>query len=198
MQFKAEMDIRSSNDNLGIDKLLVESRVLTILVGGGNEGVTLVLKPFPNAELVLSCTKQLRDLNGGRFLLVSIFDTSFLKLQIVFLVTSTIVLFFSTSPTLVFQFSTAASLLAILAFELLCYSFGISWAAMSLPFLCLFRLFLSLFFFSHHTFASIFVLHKETGRVTEKHKSYRHQTAEAGVGLLSLDIPTEHCRYDPS
>jgi hypothetical protein len=41
---------------------LVELRVLALLVGGGDEGVTLVLEPLANAELVLSCSEKLRDL----------------------------------------------------------------------------------------------------------------------------------------
>lgn len=57
-----EWDSRSGNDDLGVNELLVESRVLTLLVRGGNESVTLVLEPFPNAELVFGGSQKLRDL----------------------------------------------------------------------------------------------------------------------------------------
>lgn len=48
------------DDDFGIDKLLVEGGVLTLLVGGGHQGVTLVLEPLADTELVLGGTEQLR------------------------------------------------------------------------------------------------------------------------------------------
>lgn len=49
---------RSSDDDLGVNQLLVESRVLTLLVGGGHQGVTSVLKPLADTELILGGTKK--------------------------------------------------------------------------------------------------------------------------------------------
>lgn len=51
---------RSGDDDLGINKVLVESRVCTVLVRGGDELVALVLDPLAQTELVLSGTEQLR------------------------------------------------------------------------------------------------------------------------------------------
>ena len=59
---KEGMSIRSSDDDLGIDKLLVELGVLALLVGGGDEGVAGILEPLSDAKLVLSGSEQLRDL----------------------------------------------------------------------------------------------------------------------------------------
>jgi hypothetical protein len=50
------------DDDLGVDKLLVELGVLTLLVGGGDEGVALILEPFADAEFVLCSSEELRDL----------------------------------------------------------------------------------------------------------------------------------------
>jgi hypothetical protein len=52
----------SGDDDLSIDELLVELGTLTVLVGGGNEGVALVLEPLADAELVLSGTEKAGDL----------------------------------------------------------------------------------------------------------------------------------------
>lgn len=49
--------IRSGDDDFSVDELLVESRVLALLVGSGDQGVTLLLEPLPQAELVLSGTQ---------------------------------------------------------------------------------------------------------------------------------------------
>lgn len=54
--------LRGGDDNLGVDELLVELGVLALLVGGGHKGVTLVLEPLADAELVLSGAQKLRDL----------------------------------------------------------------------------------------------------------------------------------------
>lgn len=54
--------LRSGDDDLGVYELLVELGVLALLVGGGDEGVTLVLEPLADAELILSCAEKLRDL----------------------------------------------------------------------------------------------------------------------------------------
>lgn len=49
--------IRSGDDDFSVDEFLVESRVLALLVGSGDQGVTLLLEPLPQAELVLSGTQ---------------------------------------------------------------------------------------------------------------------------------------------
>ena len=48
------------NDDLGINEVLVEGRVLTLLVGCGDELVALVLDPLAQTKLVLGGTEQLR------------------------------------------------------------------------------------------------------------------------------------------
>lgn len=59
------MYVRSSDDDLGVDKLLVELGVLALLVRGGHKSMTLVLEPLADAELVLSGTKHFGDLEEG-------------------------------------------------------------------------------------------------------------------------------------
>lgn len=56
-------DLRSGDDDLCIDELLVELGILTLLVRGGDKSVALVLKPLADAKLVLSGAKKLRDLS---------------------------------------------------------------------------------------------------------------------------------------
>jgi hypothetical protein len=51
--------IRSGDDDLSIDELLIELGVLALLVGGGDEGVALVLKPLADAQLVLGGAEKL-------------------------------------------------------------------------------------------------------------------------------------------
>ena len=58
------LDSRSGDDDLGIDELTVKSAVLALLVAGRHEGVTLILEPFSETELVLGCPEQLGDLLG--------------------------------------------------------------------------------------------------------------------------------------
>lgn len=48
--------LRSGNDDLGIDKVLVEFRALSLLIGGGDQLVALVLEPFSDTKLVLGGT----------------------------------------------------------------------------------------------------------------------------------------------
>ena len=52
------MDIRSGDDDLSVDQLLVKGRVGAVLVGGGDESVALVLNPLPQAEFILDGTKK--------------------------------------------------------------------------------------------------------------------------------------------
>jgi hypothetical protein len=54
----------SGDDDFSVDEFLVEGGVLALLVGGGHQGVTLVLEPLADTELVLSGTEQLRLLLG--------------------------------------------------------------------------------------------------------------------------------------
>lgn len=54
--------VRSGDDDLGIDELLVELGALTVLVGGGNQSVALVLEPLADAELVLGGSEKLGNL----------------------------------------------------------------------------------------------------------------------------------------
>lgn len=54
--------VRSGDDNLSIDQLLVKLGALTVLVGGGNQGVALVLEPLADAELVLGGSEKLGNL----------------------------------------------------------------------------------------------------------------------------------------
>jgi len=54
----------SSDDDFSVDELLVKGGVLALFVGCGYQGVTLVLEPLADAELVLGGTEQLRLLLG--------------------------------------------------------------------------------------------------------------------------------------
>lgn len=55
---------RGGDDDLSVDELLVELGVLALLVGGGDEGVALVLEPLADAELVLGGAQKAGDLCG--------------------------------------------------------------------------------------------------------------------------------------
>ena len=41
--------VRCSYNDLSIHKVLVESRVFTLFIGGSNEFMSLILDPFPQA-----------------------------------------------------------------------------------------------------------------------------------------------------
>lgn len=56
----AEVDLRSGDDDLCVDELLVELGVLALLVRRGDERVALLLDPLADAQLVLSGTEELR------------------------------------------------------------------------------------------------------------------------------------------
>lgn len=47
--------VRGGDDDFGINELLVELRALALLVGGCDKSVSLVLEPFSDSQLVLSC-----------------------------------------------------------------------------------------------------------------------------------------------
>jgi hypothetical protein len=49
---------RCGDDNLCINKFLVEFGILPLFVRSGHKGVALVLQPFPKAKLVLRRTEQ--------------------------------------------------------------------------------------------------------------------------------------------
>ena len=51
---------RCGDDDLCINKLLVEFGILPVLVRGCHKGVALVLQPFSNAKLVLRGAEQTR------------------------------------------------------------------------------------------------------------------------------------------
>lgn len=52
---------RGSDDNLGINQLLVKGRVLPLLIRGGHKGMSLILEPFANTELILGRPEELWD-----------------------------------------------------------------------------------------------------------------------------------------
>ena len=51
-------NLRSGDDDFGVHHLLLKDTALALLVGGGDESVSLVLEPFADTELVLSGTKE--------------------------------------------------------------------------------------------------------------------------------------------
>ena len=59
-----EVDLRSGDDDLSVYKVLVEGRVLTLLVGGSDELMSLILEPLSDTKLVLGCTEERWDLLG--------------------------------------------------------------------------------------------------------------------------------------
>ncbi len=58
------MDLRSGDDDFGVNEFLVEFGVLALLVGSGDESVALLFKPFPDAEFVLGRAQELWLLLG--------------------------------------------------------------------------------------------------------------------------------------
>ena len=66
------VDLRSGNDDFGIDQLLIKGRVLTLLVGGGDKSVTLILEPFSNTQLVLGGAQELGLLFGVLVALIAV------------------------------------------------------------------------------------------------------------------------------
>lgn len=59
------MNLRSGDDNVSVDELLVKLGVLAFLVRGGYKSVALVLEPLAETELVLSSSEKFRNLKGG-------------------------------------------------------------------------------------------------------------------------------------
>lgn len=70
-------NIRSRDDDLGVNQLLVKGRVLALLVAGGHQGVALLLEPFPDAKLVLCGAEK-----AGNLKCMGKFDVSSVFLQI--------------------------------------------------------------------------------------------------------------------
>ena len=58
MRGSAGFHVRCGDDNFGVNKVLVELGVLTLLVGGGDELVALLLNPLPQTKLVLGGTEK--------------------------------------------------------------------------------------------------------------------------------------------
>lgn len=61
---RGSSDVRSGDDDLCVNKVLVKLRVLALLVGRGDELVALLLNPFPDTKLVLRGSEELRLLLG--------------------------------------------------------------------------------------------------------------------------------------
>ena len=57
-------DLRCGDDNLSIDQFLVKFRILSVLVRGRHQSVSLVLKPFADSEFVFRCAQKFRDVLG--------------------------------------------------------------------------------------------------------------------------------------
>jgi hypothetical protein len=64
---------RGGDDDFGIDQLLVKSRVLALLVGGGDQSVALLLNPLSQTKLILGGTKKAGLLFG---VLTALFSSS--------------------------------------------------------------------------------------------------------------------------
>ena len=60
----ASIDLRSGDDDFGVDELLLELGVGALLVRGGHESVALLLKPLADSKLVLGRAQELRLLQS--------------------------------------------------------------------------------------------------------------------------------------
>lgn len=69
-------DLRCGDDDLGVNELLVESRVLALFVRGADEGVALRLEPFAEPKLVFGGSQERRDLIGMDAALDAVSDWS--------------------------------------------------------------------------------------------------------------------------
>lgn len=58
-------NLRSGDDDLGVDKLLVKLGLGALLVRGRHEGVARILEPLADAKLVLGRAQELGDLAGN-------------------------------------------------------------------------------------------------------------------------------------
>jgi hypothetical protein len=57
-QSQEDEDLRSGDDDFGVNHLLLKDTALALLVGGGDESVSLLLEPLADSELVLSGTEE--------------------------------------------------------------------------------------------------------------------------------------------
>ena len=57
-ELRGSCGLRSGNDDFSVNELLVEFGVLALFVRGGDQGVALLLDPFPQAQLVLGGTQK--------------------------------------------------------------------------------------------------------------------------------------------
>ena len=57
--------LRSGDDDLGVNELLVKGRVLAVLVRGRHQGVTLILEPLADAKLILSGSEEFGNLGSS-------------------------------------------------------------------------------------------------------------------------------------
>lgn len=57
-------NLRSGDNDFSVNHLLLEHAALALLVRGSHEGVSLVLKPLPDTELVLCGAEETRLLLG--------------------------------------------------------------------------------------------------------------------------------------
>ena len=57
-------NIRSGDNDFSVNHLLLEHTALALLVGGGDESVSLVLEPLADTKLVLCGTEETRLLFG--------------------------------------------------------------------------------------------------------------------------------------
>jgi hypothetical protein len=54
--------LRSGDDDLGVNELLVKGRVLAVLVRCRHQGVALILEPLADAKLILSGAEEFGNL----------------------------------------------------------------------------------------------------------------------------------------
>lgn len=54
--FVSQVDSRGCDDDFSIDQFLIELGVLTLLIGGSDQSVALILEPFPDSKLILGRT----------------------------------------------------------------------------------------------------------------------------------------------
>jgi hypothetical protein len=73
-------NLRSGDDDFGVNHLLLEDTALALLVGGGHESVSLVLEPLADTELVLGGTEETGLLLG---VLIALIESVSLLLQVV-------------------------------------------------------------------------------------------------------------------
>lgn len=62
-------NLRGGDDDLGIDQLFIEGRVLTLLIRGCHQRMSLIFQPFANAQFVFSCAQEFRHFSGVLFAL---------------------------------------------------------------------------------------------------------------------------------